>query len=528
MNARHSHCTSKIAAMSALLLAFCVQEIQAQTSYDKTMDCSFWNDGWNIAGSRTGSLFKDSYAEMSGGLYSGDFKSPYESASAWDAGVIARTRTDLEKFSMTGSFSFRQKQGDNMCGSMFINPGYYPVDVLEFTPGTKTLQTYSFDGGIAIPLNRRWSIGGMINYESDNYAKRKDIRHTNYHLGMDVAPSVLLTLENSWKMGLSGIFSKTSESIQAEQIGTATASSYYAFLDKGMMYGTRQVWNGSGIHLNESGIDRFAVKEYSEGAAFQVQRLLNGKSLYADIEYDFTHGEVGEKSYTFFKFPGSAFSARAGLKLDRPGGTDLFRVNYQWKKQDNNEYVIEKISSGGVTTPVTYGSNKIYERRNFSIVPEYTFYGQGQMSWLYKAHAEAGLIRSKEQSALVFPYSFTRSSTILSAEGSIILQYGRFRIGAEAFWSKGVDVSEKAVENGSGNVSATSTAFREGSWNNLEQEWKNAARIGSGLSLRCGFSLMKVQNLYAEISGSLLHGFSISYAEGSDRFTGIFKFGYEF
>ena len=53
-----------------------------------------------------------------------------------------------------------------MSGSMFIHPGFYPVDILEFTPGRKDLQTYSFMGGIATNLNPNWRLGGKIDFAS--------------------------------------------------------------------------------------------------------------------------------------------------------------------------------------------------------------------------------------------------------------------------------------------------------------------------------------------------------------------------
>ena len=61
-----------------------------------------------------------------------------------------------------------------------------------------------------------------------------------------------------YAIGFSYIFSKNSESVSAEEIGTA-ATPYYAFLDKGLMYGAYEAWSGSGVHLSESGINGFPI-----------------------------------------------------------------------------------------------------------------------------------------------------------------------------------------------------------------------------------------------------------------------------
>ena len=485
--------------------------VRSQTRYDKVTDMNFWNDGRNMAGMRIGSLLRSSYAEASGGFSSGDFKAPWEASSSWNAGAAAGTRNDLEKFSMAGSFSFSQKQGSGMDESMFIHPGFYPVDVMEFTPGRKTLQAYSFMGGIAVPLGR-WTVGGRMDFESDNYSKRKDIRHTNYRLDMTVAPSVAWRARG-WTFGTSYVFRKTSESIQAEQVGTATADSYYAFLDKGLGFGSYQVWNGSGIHLAEAGIDRFAVKEYSSGAALQVSRTFRRSWMYADAEYLATYGEVGEKSYTFYKFPGASFTARVGYST----AGNLLRLRYSWKTQSNDEYVIDKVSQGGVVNPVTYGRNRIFDRREMSLVPEWTYYGD----WLYKAHVEACWTRKEQLSQLQYPYSFEYSTDILSVAFSTVLRLGRWRPGLQAGFLKGF------WDESAAGVSADERPSRQEDVWGARVEWDNAARISAGVSLRWDVPLARLSGMYLEAAGSMLHGSGLEYLGGTS-YGGIFKVGYEF
>lgn len=526
MNAKLRVFTNKAALLAAAVLALgTTRTVSAQTHYDKIQDSNFWNDGRNLCGLRNGKPVKASYAELQGNFVSGDFKPSYEASSFYKAGAEAKTRVDLNKFSMVGSYAFSQKQGKDMCGSMFIRPGFYPIDVLEFTPGDKSLQSYSFSGGIAVPLGERWIIGAGMSFESDNYAKRKDIRHTNYRLDMTVTPSVAVRL-GEWTVGASAVISKNSESIQAEQIGTATADSYYAFLDKGMMYGVHQVWNGSGIHLSESGLDRLAVKEYSYGAAAQAERALSNGAIYFDAELLQTSGEVGEKSYTFFKFPGWKATARVGYRLETDKGASIFRVSYNWSRQWNNEYVTDKISSGGVTTPVSYGYNKIYERRMMEILPEYSFYGEGSLSWLYKVNVGAGYTRRAEQSSAVYPYSFNGSDDIFSASAAAMFQLRRFRLGCDLEFRKGFRDETSAVADNESN--SGSAPYRPETWYGLWKEWENAARIGAGLSLRYDFSIGKVRGLYAELSGNWLHGFSLVSITGADRVGGSLKIGYEF
>ena len=50
------------------------------------------------------------------------------------------------------------------------------------------------------------------------------------------------------------------------------------------MYGAYEAWDGSGIHLSESGVNGFPIKELSNGVAVQLQ----WKGFYGDAEYTYS------------------------------------------------------------------------------------------------------------------------------------------------------------------------------------------------------------------------------------------------
>ena len=257
------------------LLLCSMAAVSAQT-YEQMLRSNFWNASDNVTGIRQDTV-SHSYAELSGTYEGGGFRDTWQAPRGWSAGASTASIQHLEKMSLKGSFAFTQTEGYDMCGSMFIKPGYYPVDILEFTPGRKTLQTYAFDGGISYDLADGWRIGAMMDFESANMAKRKDLRHSNWRLDMNVSPGFMY-YEDDWAVGANYIFRKTSESLEAEQVGIAE-SSYNAFLDKGLMYGVYSIWTGSGLHLEEAGVKGFPVKDLSHGAALQAQY----KGLFAEV-----------------------------------------------------------------------------------------------------------------------------------------------------------------------------------------------------------------------------------------------------
>ena len=228
---------SKLRNISALVLLLCGLTVSAQR-YERVVKDNFWNSSRNVSGIRQDSVSR-SYAEAYGKYEGGGFRDTWQAEEGWSAGAATASIRHLERLSLKGSFSFEQTEGYGMCGSMFIEPGFYPVDVLEFTPGRKSLQTYAFDGGFSYDLTSEWRIGAAMDFTSANMAKRKDLRHTNWKLDMTLAPGFTYHSGN-FAIGGSYIFRKTSESIKAEQVGTSE-SSYYAFLDKGLIYGVYSV-----------------------------------------------------------------------------------------------------------------------------------------------------------------------------------------------------------------------------------------------------------------------------------------------
>ena len=500
------------------------QFLQSQEIYD----WEAWRSGRNIAGLAASSSprgvvdspVKRSGAELTGGLETGGYHSGSEAPTLWSSGVRADTEVHYKDLLLTGDFSFSVSGGEGMCGSMFTDPGLYPIDVLEFTPGAKTLQRYGIGGGIAWKNGSAFIPGCTVRFAGANYSKRKDLRHTTYRQELDLVPSLVYD-GGGFTLGVSGIFGKESEFVQAEQIGSATAESYYAFLDKGLMYGTCQVWDGNGVHLTENGVDRLPVKQYSYGAALQAQL---GSFLYADAEYVRSSGEVGEKGYSWFRFPGSTVDAKIVWTLHRPGGVHVISARYEWGRQETDESVIDRVTSGGVTTPVEYGSNRIFERRHLSAGPEYAYYGNGGQ----ELDASLTVRKEKDRSTLMYPFLDLDEVTLLRFASDGRLPLGAFEL--EGGVSAGCKIGEHRHYKGNDNESAglVSAPYRLEEWFEREQELSDAPYIGGALGVRYNFTVAGKYNLYAAARYTLLHAFGIVLLDGSERHTAQITIGYDF
>lgn len=518
MNVKHSRCMSKIRYILAALAVFAAQMLNAQQRpFDRVVDANPWLYGTNIAGLRADTTSNISYAELSGGAEAGSFRRSYEASSLWHAGAEARTIKHVERFSMMGGFSFSQKEGQDMCGSMFIHPGYYPVDALEFTPGRKTLQTYAFDGGVSVDVADGWRIGAGMDFSSANYSKRKDLRHTNYRLDLTVSSGVTYT-SGDFSFGADYIYKKNSESLIPEQIGTGE-SSYYAFLDKGLYYGKYEVWSGSGVHLDEAGVQGLPLKEHFNGAGVQFAYK---NAIFAEAEYLYGSGSAGEKQFIWYRFPSHNFTFRIAENFDYGGSKSYLRESLSWRRQDNFETVNEKITSGGVTTAVEYGQNLIMTRESLDVSVEHRFIAAGG----HYSH-EFAISSSRKGYCESQMYPFVRDAIMKTYAVSYVPQWraGNFDLGlgvtleGGSYDESGRRLDSDASVPGSGVLSAS---FRLEDYFGLWTGYETCTRLGADPFVRFNFR----KGIYIQADAAVLKPFNTEI--GKLRYGGSLRLGWDF
>ena len=482
-----------------------------------------------------GTAFAQSSASVYSGIEKGDFRPGYSSSSIWKMGAEAHTAGYFYggKTYLTGAFSFEQMNGKDMFTSMFINPGYYPIDVLEFTPGDKTLQTYRFSGGIRHQVASAWRIGGDIAFTSQNFAKRKDIRHTNYGLDLSLAPKLIYTTPAGTSFGLSLLYRKTSESIEAEPVGAATADTYMAFFDKGLRYGTLQAWDGAGIHLSESGVGRLPVREFSYGLGVHFAQSAWGVS--SDVSYQRTRGFVGEKDYDWYRFPGHKVEADASWRRNWDcGWHSVLRFHFAWRGQRLEESVIDKVSSGGITLPEVYAWNLVSRRRQTQFAP--TLLLQPRYGTLRTIRLGYAAMIMDEQASPSYPYTDRWHAAMHRLQGAVVLRPGGCRIpsrftltlGGKVLWANDFEQGLEPAADAPGTDALTpeSVPTRLTSDWVRKHEYMTASAAGLDGTLR--YEFVSLKGLYLSLDGAWLHAYRVHYLNGKNRFTATLRLGYDF
>ncbi len=498
------------AAALCLCVAFSASG-QGMQRYERLLGRNLWNGGNNAAGLRADSL-SFSAAEAVGLYRAGDFRSPDEAASEWSAALEAKTVTHLEKFSMRGAFGFEDREAYDACGSMFIDAGRFPVDVVEFTPGRESHQTYTMYGGVAVDLMPGWRIGAALDFRSRNAAKRKDLRYTDYALDFKLRPSVMY-FSGDFAAGLSLIYDRSTQTVNAEQIGSATTAPT-AFFDEGLCIGTLQAWTGSGTRLSEPGVSGLPVVQTALGAAAQLQPC---RSVYAEAAVRYLRGRVGERQTVWYRYEGP----RADLNLALRRGRHTLRALAALELLSNRESVLDKVVEGGITITREYGSNAILRRSSLDSGVEYEY-----LSNLLELRAALASQSRRSLATPTYPYVYTQDLRRFSASAEALVHIGAFDAGARLSYLQGcVSDGERIAGGFSGDASeSVSAPYRFAERYEALCEFATAPRAGGGLSLRWNF----FRGLYAEAFGNCTKAFSLDCISGSLRWSAGLKTGYNF
>lgn len=481
-------------------------------SYLRVLRRNSWNDGLNAAGMRQDTVSR-SRAELGASAGGGDFRNTYEPEKWREAGASAGTVRHLDKFSMNGTFSFRQTEAYGACGSMLMEPGFYPLDVMEFTPGRKTFQHYSFIGGLSVDLGPNWRIGGAMDYSSRNAAKRKDLRYSAYRLDMSVLPAALYH-EGDLALGAVLVYGRNTETVSAEQIGSA-ASNPSAFFDEGAMYGNYEVWTGSGTHLHESGVSGLPFVENTGGLAFQASK----GAWYGDISLITGKLRVGEKQTVWYRSPSVALEGRLTYRMPTAGAENCFRLHGSWKKQDVQRTVLVRETVGGVSLVKERGANNVQIRNLAAADFEYERLGR---LWDFRAGLSWNM--DAVSVAPVYPHLYGRTVQRFALQLLALRRLGRVSVWLAPSALTG---SVKETEEVAAGVTVASGApyrLNKNDYYYICNEFDSAFRT----AVQAGCRVELGRGLFAGAEASCTKAFGLEHIAGDMRWSAEIKLGYDF
>ncbi|MDE7304374.1 MAG: hypothetical protein K2N04_00440 [Alistipes sp.] len=488
------------------VLSFCA--VAAQERFGQVLRRNPWNGGVVAAGLRQDTVSR-SFAEVYFVKENGGLTDRSSSDDSWNAGARTASVRHFEKVSFAGGFSYDYFDGRNMCGSIFTVPGLYPVDILEFTPGRKVRETYAFDGALSAVLGERWTGGLKVAFEASNYAKRKDLRHKNMRLDFEFAPGIVYHA-GRFAAGAAYIVGVDREKIEAEEIG-ASADSYMAFFDRGLRYGSLQLWQSNDLHLSTAGVTGFPIKQTTQGAALAVQF----GPWFAEAAYRYRSGRTGER-IAWHEFRTHELRADVGWRLARTDVCHDVRLGLVREWLDNRENIITYQTVNGVSNPQLHGSVPIFGRRRLDA--EVSYERTTQRSDLRVGASGSFLGR---RSTLMYPYVREQRLHHASLWADWVQKFGRWELNLAAdFRTGGFSERDERLETSAepGDYPVRLTDYYD-----YENEYLTADRLGVGAGVR-----RRIRSFYIDLSARYERGFGLRIVERPDRVRAMLCVGYDF
>ena len=246
-----------------------------------------------------------------GGVEDGRFKPTHAPLFQWKAGADARMVRHGIRTSWTGSISLEQAMGKYQSSSLFLEPGYFPVDLWDQSAGTASRQTGRVEIGLLSDVSDLWAAGFNASVKAANEAKRGGLGHSTLGVEAQLEPTLTFISDDDACFISSYLVRVRTERAKAGRAGDGVLP---VFRDNGMRYGEYETEMGlfPVLELSHGFYERYYSPELSGGFGITWKR-----------------GRAGEKNYSQFKFPGSTLKGffeftSEGFEIDQ-----VYRVSYQ-------------------------------------------------------------------------------------------------------------------------------------------------------------------------------------------------------
>ena len=422
-------------------------------------------------------------AALWGGVEDGHFRRTQDALFQWSAGADAKVVRHGKTASWTGALSFGQTTGQKMISSMLLDPEYFPFDILEFSPGTKSRQDVSLETGFLTDLGYEWAAGLDVSAKGSLVSKRQDVRHSSLGLDVKAAPVVTYVMDDD--MGLvSSYFGR----LRMENLKSAEDGGDL-FLDEGLRYGTYQALGGNGM---------FPVREFSHG----LSELLYSPEVSIGFDIAWKRGQAGGKSGEKFRFPGSTISAFARHTILADKADHVYGASYS-RMRDQLRQNLES------------GPQAMSDRNH------------RHLELMYEARFVSGILK---KTGITLDGNFWTERSFLGG-GDQTQRYDGTAI-AHAAFSYGIFDLDVSVQGGNGWWKDPGKGGRENEYRPAlpTEDWLQqmdyylTKRIGCGGTLTGHIS----PRLYAQLYAYWHCGLDVSLLGGKNREIATLKVGYKF
>ena len=246
-----------------------------------------------------------------------------------------------------GAISYDNLSGSDMTGSAFMQDRL-PFDIVEDSltnKGRKHRDTYQLAGAIGVELWKGYSIGARVDYTSANYAKYKDLRHSNKFMDLKLSIGAMGHVLNQLTIGANYLYHRNTESLNFNTYGKIDKV-YKSLIDYGGFMGRVEQFGTTGY--TEKGRDMPLVED-QHGGSLQIEWCPSSQwSFFNELTLAHGTGYYGRKSpytITFTNHDRDLLSYHGSLRYHAATSTHRLDANISTEKLTNNAETYRELTN---------------------------------------------------------------------------------------------------------------------------------------------------------------------------------------
>lgn len=518
-------------------------KIVAQDTIPKLIDYEYikHKEGWFISENASGlhalSVKDVSIAEIYFDKGNGKFVNYSESRNNHQFGATTESYFRLNpRIVLYGYINYNKFIGQNMNGSVFIDPEYMPFNIVEVSDdnaGKKELETYHLVGAFSAEVYKGLNLGAKIDYKAGNYAKMKDLRHKNTLMDMFLTVGASYQVLPMLEIGGNYYYRRNTEGMSFNTYGNRDRQ-YYSLIDFGAFYGREELYGASG-YTNITLGTRPVVNFFNGGALQLNIKPMQNLELFNEISHKSRRGYYGKKSKTtrqFTRHEGKVLEYKGRYSLKVNNNLHALQIEVSKEELDNYEKLIKTENLENNTNIIVYVGENLMNHKTQNRLGIHYMGSLGiednYPTWVFQGGMD---YYKREQKTSVYPYF--RKQIIDQYKGGLSGQRSFFsgeniytvRLGANYGWGSGTKNKEGLYENTSTtqNPPADADFLLE-----REYEYLTASRVGGNLGFRFDKPINNTIFLYTAFDVEFTKAKDIEYLKGDSFFSAIIKIGCSF
>lgn len=319
-----------------------------------------------------------SQVELYGAWEQGDLIDPDGAEEELLGGLRAESYLRVsERVALYGRVGYSHFFGQEMAGSYWIDPDNAPFDLVEYTEenrGEKHLERFVVAGAAAYRPLDWFTLGASFDYQTANYTKRKDLRHTNSLMDMTLTLGLKFRLSNRLQLGANYTYRRRNESLLLSTYGT-TDRTYSSLLSYGALFGKEEFFGDMGYTKEDEAKPLF--DRYHGGAVQLLWRLSERLEWFSEAGYRGRKGYYGEPSpqtVVYANHRGSELFYKGHWSLLGEQNRHTLSLEWRRRKVENREQLYRFYNEAGGVSYVEYlGEVLTGNRRDENLSACYTF-----------------------------------------------------------------------------------------------------------------------------------------------------------